>query len=96
MDKMHFDPERFAPPPVDRFAEEYSQKSRTVATILALCLGAFGVHNFYLGYHKKGVFQVILSCSIVFSLFSVIWMYADFVLLLIGKINKDGEGKILS
>lgn len=36
------------------------------AGILAILLGAFGVHKFYLGYTKEGVIQLILgfACGI--------------------------------
>ena len=33
---------------------------KTVAGILALLLGGFGIHNFYLGETKKGIFKLLL------------------------------------
>ena len=36
------------------------QKSKIAAGLLAFFAGGFGVHNFYLGYIGKGIFQVIL------------------------------------
>ena len=44
-------------------------KSKIAAGILGIFLGAFGVHNFYLGYNGKAVGQLLitlLSCFILF------------------------------
>lgn len=42
-------------------------KNKIVAAALAFFFGAFGVHNFYLGYTKRGAYQLGLaiaaSCS---------------------------------
>lgn len=35
-------------------------KSRRVAVLLAICLGAFGSHRLYLGYRNVGLFQMAL------------------------------------
>ncbi|MGJ8633939.1 MAG: TM2 domain-containing protein [Luteolibacter sp.] len=42
------------------FTKEQKDK-KLVAGILAIVLGAFGVHKFYLGYTKEGVIQLLLS-----------------------------------
>lgn len=36
-------------------------EKKIVAGILAILLGGFGVHKFYLGYTKEGIIQLILS-----------------------------------
>ena len=36
-------------------------EKKIVAGILAICLGSFGVHKFYLGYTKAGIIQIVLS-----------------------------------
>ena len=36
-------------------------KSRAVAGLLGILLGAFGVHNFYLGYTAKGFIQILVT-----------------------------------
>lgn len=36
-------------------------EKKLVAGILAILLGGFGVHKFYLGYTKEGVIQLILG-----------------------------------
>ena len=35
--------------------------NRIVAGLLALCFGAFGVHKFYLGYTRQGLFMLVGS-----------------------------------
>ena len=44
-------------------------KSRMVAGLLGIFLGGFGVHNFYLGFTKKALIQLlvsVLSCGIAY------------------------------
>lgn len=41
--------------------ERPRKKSRTVAGILALTLGIFGAHNFYIGHKPKAVTQLVMS-----------------------------------
>lgn len=79
-------------------------KSKLVAGLLAFFIGTFGIHNFYLGYNKKGFIQLgltaaslILSCcTFGVSLFIYIgvwiWSIADCVMIFIGKINVDANG----
>lgn len=38
------------------------ESKRTTAAILAILIGGFGVHKFYLGYSTAGVLQILLSC----------------------------------
>ncbi|GIZ14714.1 TM2 domain-containing protein [Capnocytophaga catalasegens] len=43
------------------------ENKKVVAGILALLLGGFGVHKFYLGYTNEGIIQLVLtfvSCGI--------------------------------
>ena len=59
-----------------------NQKSRLLAGLLAILLGAFGVHNFYLGFMGKAVTQLILGllgCTIVIS---AIWGLIEGILIL--------------
>jgi len=41
--------------------KHYTCKSKAVAVILCLCLGAFGVHRFYLGHPWLGVMWPVLT-----------------------------------
>lgn len=72
----------------------YRPKSRILAGILAIVLGSLGIHNFYLGYTKKGMIQFFLG---IFSLGSVseIWALADAFMIFTGKIYTDGQGNLL-
>lgn len=37
------------------------ENKKVVAGILAILLGAFGIHKFYLGYTKEGIIQLLLG-----------------------------------
>jgi TM2 domain-containing membrane protein YozV len=36
-------------------------RSRFIATLLAFAIGMFGIHNFYLGYMRKGLLKLVVS-----------------------------------
>jgi TM2 domain-containing membrane protein YozV len=36
-------------------------EKKIVAGILAILLGGFGVHKFYLGYTKEGIIQIVIT-----------------------------------
>ncbi len=40
-------------------------KSRTVAGLLNLFLGGFGVGDFYLGYTQYGIYKIVISLAIM-------------------------------
>ncbi|MGN0820653.1 MAG: TM2 domain-containing protein [Akkermansia sp.] len=64
-------------------------KSRLTYILLALFLGGFGIHNFYAGYNRNGLIQLlltVLSCGIL-SVVSVIWAIVDIV-----NVTKDANG----
>lgn len=72
-------------------------KSKLAAGLLGIFLGAFGVHNFYLGYTGKAIAQLlitVLSCGCL-SFASGIWGLIEGILLLTGSINVDGNGNPL-
>lgn len=69
-------------------------KSKMAAGLLGIFLGAFGVHNFYLGFTGKAVAQLlitILSCGML-SFASGIWGLIEGILILTGSISVDGNG----
>jgi TM2 domain-containing membrane protein YozV len=47
-------------------------EKKLVAGILAILLGGFGVHKFYLGYTKEGVIQLLLSFICVGGILGII------------------------
>ena len=72
-------------------------KSKLAAGLFGIFLGAFGVHNFYLGFTGKAVAQLlitVLSCGIL-SFASAIWGLIEGILILTGSINVDAEGNSL-
>lgn len=72
-------------------------KSKLTAGLLGIFLGAFGVHNFYLGYTGKAIAQVlitVLSCFVL-SFASGIWGLIEGILILTGNIAVDGKGNPL-
>lgn len=64
-------PQSSAPAPIRRneatgsapsdIPSTYVRTVRWVYILLAFFLGGFGVHNFYAGYHKRGVIQLAVS-----------------------------------
>lgn len=76
---------------------QVGDKSKLTAGLLGIFLGAFGVHNFYLGYTGKAVIQLlitVLSCGTL-AIASEIWGLIEGIMLLTGKIDKDGKGMLL-
>lgn len=74
-----------------------NQKSSLVAGLLAIFVGALGVHNFYLGYTSKAVAQLLLTllggwlCGLG-AIAAAIWAIVEGVQLLTGSINVDANG----
>ena len=50
-------------------------KSKSVAVVLAILLGGLGIHHFYLGNTKKGLFYLILWIVFCWSLFVPILLW---------------------
>ena len=69
-------------------------KSKMAAGLLGIFLGAFGVHNFYLGYTGKAVCQLLISLlTCGFGAFiSSIWGIIEGIMILSGSINTDANG----
>lgn len=71
-----------------------AQKSKMAAGLLGIFLGAFGVHNFYLGYTGKAVAQLlisVLSCGVL-AVASEIWGLVEGIQILTGSIATDAKG----
>ncbi len=73
-------------------------KSKLAAGLLGIFLGSFGVHNFYLGYTGKAVAQLVITVATcgIGSVVSGIWGFVEGILILCGKIDRDGKGNLLS
>ena len=75
-------------------------KSKLVAGLLGIFLGWLGIHNFYLGYTKKAVAQLLIgilgSCIVIGPAVSGIWGLIEGIQILCGKITVDGNGMPLA
>lgn len=68
-------------------------KSKLVAGLLGIFLGAYGIHNFYLGFTKKAVIQIVVSlvtCGV-----GGLWGFIEGIMILCGKITTDAQGFLL-
>lgn len=75
----------------------YVQKGRVAAGVLAMLLGAYGVHSFYLGNTSRGLVQLLVSfltCGFG-AIVMQIWGILDGIKLLDGRINTDANGVFL-
>lgn len=82
------------PVPVQPMAPGAEQKSKMAAGLFGILLGAFGVHNFYLGFTGKAVAQLlitVLSCGAL-SPISGIWGLVEGIQILTGSIKADAKG----
>ena len=80
-----------------QYAGDQQLKSKLAAGLFGIFLGAFGVHNFYLGYTNKGIAQVlisVLSCGAL-SVISGIWGLIEGIMILAGEIKTDAKGNPL-
>lgn len=70
------------------YAGVQAHKSRTTFVLLGVFLGAFGVHNFYAGYPRKGAAQLCLSLFTCFyaAIVSEIWAIVE-----VCTITTDGD-----
>ncbi len=70
------------------------QKSKIAAGLLGIFLGAFGVHNFYLGNTGKAVAQLLITVLSCFTLAAVseIWGLVEGIMILTGNIHTDAKG----
>ncbi|WAR45084.1 TM2 domain-containing protein [Methylomonas rapida] len=68
-------------------------KSRIVAALLGVVLGAIGLHRMYLGFWGLGITQIIVT--FITGGFGVVWGFIEGVLIFTGHINKDAKGRFL-
>ena len=68
-----------------------SSKSRMIAGILALFLGRYGIHDFYLGYKQKGLVKLLVAIFLsrvpfVTLVLTILAIY-DAVMIFTGKVQ---------
>lgn len=69
-------------------------RSKVVAGLLGMLLGAFGAHRFYLGYTRVGVTMVVLGACTCFSV-TAVWGLVEGVMCLFGSM-RDSDGRPLT
>ncbi len=74
-------------------------KSRICAGLLAIFLGTFGAHNFYLGHTGKAVAQLLITLLLWWLFLPIIgvaiWGLVEGIMLLSGSTVVDGRGQLL-
>ncbi len=55
----------------------YKSKSRKIAGFLCLFLGAFGIHNFFLGFVKKGILEFLFTSIFVGGIGSLLFLFVN-------------------
>jgi TM2 domain-containing membrane protein YozV len=63
-------------------------KKRLTTAILALFLGIFGAHRFYVGKIGTGILQLLTAGGFF------IWCFIDFVLIIFGEFTDNNGNKI--
>jgi TM2 domain-containing membrane protein YozV len=71
-----------------------SKKSNLTALLLAIFLGGFGVHRFYVGRIPSGIIMLLLTLSFFGAFISGIWALIDLITIVCQQF-KDNEDKIL-
>jgi TM2 domain-containing membrane protein YozV len=69
-------------------------KSKTTAGVLAIFLGALGIHRFYMGYKLIGVIMLVITVASLGRLapVTVLWGLVEGILIFTGKMKKDKYG----
>jgi len=66
-----------------------SRRSRLTYILLGILLGAFGGHNFYAGYTKRAVIQLLLTILTCFFGAIISWIWA---IVEVCTITQDDDG----
>ena len=82
--------------PAPPAAPAVEQKSKLAAGLLGIFLGGLGIHNFYLGYTKRGLAQLLITilggCLIIGPMAAGIWGLVEGIMIITGNINTDANG----
>lgn len=75
------------------------RKSKAIAAVLALVLGIFGAHRFYLGHTMVGIAMLVctalgLSLCCIFVVGTFVWAIIDMVMVLTNNL-RDADGRAL-
>lgn len=72
-----------------------STKSRAAALLMALFLGGFGVHRFYVGKNGTAVAQLILTLTLIGTIASGIWALIDCIMIVTGSFEDKAGCKLV-
>lgn len=88
--------------PYTQYDDYQYPHSRVVAALLAFFLGGLGIHNFYLGHTKNGLFQLLLNVigwatlvfgiGLIFLLALFVWVMIDFFMIICNSDYRDADG----
>ena len=70
--------------------QQISPKSKMAAGLLGIFLGAFGIHNFYIGKTGRGVVQLVLTVLCCTAFISAVWGLIEGIMILCGS-GTDGD-----
>ncbi len=68
-------------------------RARLTFILLGIFLGAFGAHNFYAGYGRRGSFQVVLTLVSCFQLAVITWLWA---IVEVCVVSRDAEDRLMA
>jgi len=71
-----------------------SDKQLLVTLLLAIFVGAFGIHRFYVGKIGSGIAMLLLTLSFIGLLVTGIWALIDIIIIATGNF-KDKEGRLV-
>ena len=79
------------------YPEGYKIKKKLVAVVLAVTVGMFGIHNYYLGNNSRALAQLLVCLigSLFFGLGAIVayvWAIVEAILIFAEKNDKDGDG----
>jgi hypothetical protein len=89
--RAHFN---YRKPPAD-LTSRTLPKSKLVAGLLALFLGALGIHNFYLGFKGRGIIQLVLTLTVYGAIVSALWAFVEMLAIFAGADPRDAENRPL-
>jgi TM2 domain-containing membrane protein YozV len=85
-----------APPGSYEYEREYvSDKNRLLALLLALLVGCFGIHRFYVGKIGSGIVMVLLDLTIVGFAVTGVWAMVDALFIAFGEFTDANGDKVL-
>ena len=73
-----------------------SSKNSIVYVILAFWVGCIGIHNFYAGYWKRGLLQLLLTLVSPYMMFVPLLFTSVWALIELLFVNRAADGSVMS